>query len=202
MTETKFYAHEGHFIVAEHTEYESLVAYEGVPRQGWSGGRSFVTSDRVIEQLVIDQNAEWDASDPNAVRLHFEPGRGVLVELAQGDVNIMMREPESGLMETPGWTWGEIEDIAKVKRVVYMQSDEERALAQVTDLDRLAYLRRRLEFWISNVDANIQHHEAVGTSEDIIQRMRLDRAVYDDILGRIDGREDTYIASLKREGTL
>lgn len=206
-TDTRFYAHEGHYIEAQETHYESLVAYEGYPRGHWSGGFTFATTDAVIQALVHDQNERCRDAGPNSDVLGFDPNIGVLSETLDGDTYFWAREPETGLMPTPSWTWGVIDDPSKVKELVLLDgsrivgSTYEPDLPEVTDLDRLEYLRKRLQFWTANLSANIDTYERDGLV-DSARRMRLDRAQLDDILGRIDGREDAYIASLKREGSL
>lgn len=189
---TEFYAHEGHYIEAEPTPFPSTIAFEGIPVQGWSGGEMFKTTDRVIQAIIEDN----ERRTPD-VLMHFDADQGVLVLVEDGEITVITRD-EDGFTACPGWSWGSPTDVEMVPRVVRMHEDDG---ALVTDSDRLAYLRRSLKFWIANLDANAATCDADG-HEDTARRCRLDRAQLDDILGRIDGREDTYIASLKREGTL
>lgn len=206
MTGTNFYYHEGHAIEAEGTDYVSLVAYEGVPTGHFSGGELWATSDAVVKAMM-DEDAPRDGMFSDIV-LAFDAEHGVLAETSDGDTYFYFRDPATGLMEMPGWTWASVrpEDMHRVQRLVRMDGgtvspDPLPARIVVTDGDRLKYLRSRLEFWIANLKENAHTYEVDGLI-DTARRLRLECTLLDDILGRIDGREDDYIAGLKREGSL
>lgn len=206
MSDTKFFAHEGHWIQAHDQGREvPLIAFEGIFVSAWSGGVTWKTTDRVIESVVADAMGAGVGESPQEraaagnVHLSWDARQGVLIEVADGDVYVCGVRDSEGLTQAPGWTWQEVSDPSKVEVLVRMHPVPEPG--EVTDTDRLNYLRKRLAFWLDNLAETARKFDRTG-EDDSARRVRLDIAQLDDILQRIDGREDTYIASLKREGKI